>query len=64
MLYIFQNVSARNVIYNYKMFTECINLCFVGENFSNTKKKKQSICYLNISTDQIPNYTQKNFVEN
>jgi len=31
-------MSFTNVIYTYRMFSECLNMTDVGENFNNTKK--------------------------
>jgi hypothetical protein len=42
------------------MFTVCVNLCDVGEHFTNTKNQ-QSIRYMRIITEPIPNYVQENF---
>jgi len=34
----FLTYKNAQINYTYRVFTECINLCDVGENFSNTKK--------------------------
>jgi hypothetical protein len=65
-IYVRQNCAVHlptykdaRVNYTYWVFTECINLCDVGENFSNTRNQK-SLCYLNINIDPIANYLKLN----
>jgi len=54
VLYISQTTGT-NINYTYRVFSEWLNMSDVGEKYNNTKNQ-QSICYLNISNDQIINY--------